>query len=385
MADFSLTTMFVVSPGNTIPTTGSTENLTGTTFGLYRNDYTVATAANIAASKYIYLAQNRRENIPDVGTKRSDKIAANRIRSWYKIVAEPDAPTETLVASNFHVSCGEDVWVTIRAHSNYIETGFFNGLTQTVRVTAPCCNCGDTPCADIAAADTQAMLDQVVAKFYTQGAGTQGPFLGRVISQYVDVSRVGTGAASTLQFVGRPLPTEAYNCGDFSLNPFMYDRLWFQVFVTQNPPTTQDYETWDRCNQVATITINSRNSYTRGTSNEITWMERYYYSYQTPAFKSLVNGTAWNGAYESLVVDGTFYDTYYIEFTNYDERNTWDNTLPQDSRVIIAFPTGTAATFETIMTAFAGAPDNYSPIDVTTTTTTSTTSTSTTSTTTLIP
>ena len=388
MADFSLTTMYVVSPGNTIPTTGSTENLTGTQFGIFRNDYSVATAANIAASKYIYFDQNRKENVPTVGTKRSDKIAANRIKSWYKIVSENQVPTEMVTASDFHVSCGEEVWVTVRAHSNYLETGFFNGLTQSVRVVAPCCDCGDSPCDDIAAADTQALIDQAISKFYTQGAGTQGNLdagSNRVLSQYIDVSRVGTGASSTMVFVGKPLPVEAYSCADFSLNPFMYDRLWFQVFVTKNPPTTQDYETYDRCDQIATITINSRNSYARGSSNEITWMERYYYSYQSPAFKALVIANGWNGAYETYVVDGTYYDTYYLEFTNYDERNTWDNTLPQDSRVIVAIPTGEATTFETIMTAFAGAPDNYSPIDVTTTTTTSTTSTTTTSTTTLVP
>lgn len=388
MADFSLTTMFVVPPGNTIPTTGSTEALTGTQFGIYRDDYSVATAANIAASKYIYLAQNRKENIPDVGTKRSDKIAANRVRSWYKVTAEPDAPTQTTVASDFSVSCGEEIWFTIRAHSNYIETGFFNGLTQSVSVLAPCCDCGESPCDDILAADLQALLDQAVAKFATQGPGTQSNFQGqfnRVISNYVSVSRVGTGADSTLVFAGIPLPIEAYTCADFSLNPFMFDRLWFQVFVTKAPPTTQDYETWDRCDQVATITVTARNTYPHGSSGEITWMERYYYSYQSPAFKALVREAAWNGAYETYVVDGTFYDTYYIEFLSYDERNTWDNTLPQDERVIIAIPTGGAATFETIMTAYLGAPVDKSTVDVTTTTTTTTTSTSTTSTTTLIP
>lgn len=389
MADFSLTTLFVLSPGNTLPTTGSTENLTGTQFGVFRNDYTAATAGNIAASKYIYLAQNRKENVPDVGTKRSDKIAANRVRSWYKVVAEPDVPTQTTVASNFSVSCGEEIWITIRAHSNYIETGFFNGLTQTVRVLAPCCDCGEDPCVDIAGADIQAMLDQAALEFQTQGAGTQGPIqnppFNRVISQYVNVSRQGTGAASTLVFQGKPLPLDAISCADFSLNPWMYDRLWFQVFVTKAPPTTQDFLTYDRCDEVADVTVTSRNLFPRGSSGEIQWLEKYYYSYQTPVFKSLVVNNAWNGAFESYVVDGTFYDTYYIEFLNYDERNTWDNTLPQDERVIIAVPTGQAATLETLLETYLGAADDYSGVDVTTTTTTSTTSTTTTTTTTLIP
>lgn len=388
MADFSLTTMFVVSPGNTLPTTGSTENLTGSQFGIFRNDYSVATAGNIAGSPYIYLAQNRLENIPDVGTKRSDKIAANRVRSWYKVTAEPDAPSQTTVASDFSVSCGEEIWFTIRAHSNYIETGFFNGLTQSVSVLAPCCDCGESPCDDIDAVDLQAMLDQAVAKFATQGAGTQGNLAtstNRVISQYINVQRVGTGADSTLLFSGLPLPLDAYSCADFSLNPFMYDRLWFQVFVTKAPPTTQDYETWDRCDQVATITVTARNTYPHGSSGEITWMERYYYSYQSPAFKALVRENGWNGAYQTYVVDGTFYDTYYIEFLSFDERNTWDNTLPQDERVILAIPTGASAATEAILTAYLGAPVDKSTVNVTTTTTTTTTSSTTTSTTTLVP
>lgn len=389
MADFSLTTLFVLSPGNILPVAGSTENLTGSQWGVFRNDYSVATVGNIAASKYIYLAQNRLENIPDVGTKRSDKINNLKVKSWYKVVAEPDVPTQTTIASDFSVSCGEEIWVTIRAHSNYIETGFFNGLTQSVSVLAPCCDCGEDPCADIDAADIQALIDEAVAKFQVQGAGSQMPIqtppFNRVISNYIQVYREGTGAASTMVFQGIPLPADAISCADFSLNPWMYDRLWFQVFVTKAPPTTQDYETFDRCDQVATITVTNRNLFPTGSSNEIAWLEKYYYSYQSPAFKALVRENGWNGAYTSYVVDGTFYDTYYIEFLNYDERNTWDNTLPQDERVIIAIPTGEAAAIETLLETYLGAADDYSSPDVTTTTTTSTTSTSTTTTTTLIP
>ena len=50
MADFSLTTLFVVPVGNTLPSSGSTQDLTAGQFGLFRSDYTVANAGNIAAS-----------------------------------------------------------------------------------------------------------------------------------------------------------------------------------------------------------------------------------------------------------------------------------------------------------------------------------------------
>jgi hypothetical protein len=86
------------------------------------------------------------------------------------------------------------------------------------------------------------------------------------------------------------------------------------------------------------------------------------------------------------VTANTYYDTYYIKYFPYDEYlAVWNPGVVQDSTVIIAFPTGTGTSFETLLTAYLGAPTDYSGTNPTTTTTTSTTSTSTTSTTTLIP
>ena len=74
MADFSLTTLFVVPVGQTaLPSSGSTQNLTAGQFGIFKSDYTLATAANIAASPYFYIAQGR-TNTYLQGSKRSDKI-----------------------------------------------------------------------------------------------------------------------------------------------------------------------------------------------------------------------------------------------------------------------------------------------------------------------
>lgn len=387
--DFSLTTMFVLPSGNTLPTTGSTENLLPAQLGVFRNDYSVATVGNIAAAPYIYIAQGRKENIPDVGSKRSDRIAVKNITSWYKITAEPDVPLQSTIASNFQFQCGEEYWFTIRAHSNYIETGFFNGLTQTVRVLAPCCDCGEDPCTVLTNGDIDTMLDKVISTFQLQGAGTQGNIptgvFSRVVSSYVDVYRTGTGASANLIFQAKPLPTDAISCADFSLNPWMYDRLWFQIFVTKAPATTQDYEVFDSCESVATVTVTNRSLFPRGSYEEIVWMEKYYYSYQSPAFKALVTNNAWNGAYESYAEPGVFYDTYYLTFLSQQNHYTWDNALPQDETVILAVPTGQATALETLLSTFAGSPVDQSPVNVTTTTTTSTTSTTTTSTTTLVP
>ena len=74
MSTFALTTLFVVPVGQTaLPSTGSTQDLTKGQVGFYKSDYAVATAANIAASPYFYVAQGR-ENTYLQGSKRSDKI-----------------------------------------------------------------------------------------------------------------------------------------------------------------------------------------------------------------------------------------------------------------------------------------------------------------------
>lgn len=392
--DFSLTTMFVLPSGNTLPTTGSTENLLAGQLGVFRNDYSVATAGNLGSTPYVYVAQGRKENIPDVGTKRSDRIATvnapiRKVVDFYKITAEPDVPLQSTIASAFEFTCGEEYWFTIRAHSNYIETGFFNGLTQSVRVLAPCCDCGEDPCTTVDDAAINSMLDQAIAQFQITGAGTQGNIqtgvFSRVVSSYVDVYRTGSGATASLVFQAKPLPVEAISCADFSLNPWMYDRLWFQIFVTKAPATTQDYEVFERCDNVATITVTNRSLFPRGSYEELAWMEKYYYSYQSPAFKALVVNNAWNGAYETYLEPGVFYDTYYVRFLSYQNNYTWDNALPQDETVIIAVPTGQTAGLEAILVAAFGPVADLSPANVTTTTTTSTTSSTTTSTTTLVP
>lgn len=379
MADFSLTTLFVLPVGNTLPTTGSTENLNPTQLGVFNADYTVSTAGNISNQPYIYIAQGRKENIPDVGTKRSDKINKNKVTSWYKLVAEPDVLNQSTSVHDWHVSCGEQVTVTIRAHSNYLDTGFFNGYTQSVTVEAPCCDCGENPCDDISAADTEALIDAIIAKLQVAG-----PFLGGVLNQYISAFKVGTGASTQLVLQGKPLTPDGRIC-DLSANPWEYDRLWYHVFVQKGAASTQDRLVYDRCDQIATVTVNQRSSYVRGSSEEIYHLEKYYYSYQSPAFKALVDMPGYNGAFESYVVDGQFYDTYYVTFLSQDNYYTWDNALPQDETVILAVPSGQATALETLLTVYLGAPKDVSPTDRTTTTTTSTTSTTTTTTTTLIP
>ena len=75
MADFSLTTLFVVPVGQTsLPSSGSisTQNLTAGQVGIFGNNYVSTTTPS--AFPYFYVAQGR-VNTYLQGTKRSDKIA----------------------------------------------------------------------------------------------------------------------------------------------------------------------------------------------------------------------------------------------------------------------------------------------------------------------
>lgn len=370
--DFSLTTVFVVPASNSIPTSGSTQALAAKQFGIFGDDYTASTAGNIPNEPYIYLAQNEAiaGMVPGLPTKRSDKIAKTHIVEWYKVVAETDVLNQVTEVSNFKVQCGEQISLTLRAHSAYIDSAFYNGLTRSVTVQAPCCDCGADPCTDL---DPEALVDEMirVAK------------LDLRLNKFFTFQRFGSGASSVLRITGNPLDVYGNPC-DVAAYPHEFDRMWFRAFIYPGAETTQDFLTVDNCDKAGDVTVIQRSSYPRGTSGEIKQLEKNFYSYQA-IYKHLFRIAGYNPGYESLVVDGTFYDTYVIKFKEYDTQYTWAHKVPEDATVIVAFPTTEGSTFETIMTAYLGAPVDKSGAQITTTTTTSTTSTSTTSTTVLNP
>lgn len=388
--DFSLTTLFVASSG-TLATTGSTQNLTGGQAGVFLPNYTIANTGNIVSSPYVYVAEGRIEVIPSnggvagflpngnqLGSKRSDKIAASKIIEWYKVTAISNVPTQIQSISNFNIECGQQITFAFVLHSSYIDTGFFNGLTRSTVVQAPCCACGANPCASVTGAALDTFIDTAVNQL---NADPQ-------LSTFLIFSRLGssaTGGTPQLIITERPLTVYGNAC-DFEAYPWEYDRLWFRAFAIAGPVTTQDFIVNDACDIVATSTVVQRSDYGTGSSAEIQQLEKNLYSYQTSEFKSTYKYNSWNQAFQSYVTPGTYYDTYYIKYYPFDEYlTTWNPGVAQDSTVIVAFPTGTGTAFETLMTAYLGAPVDYSGTNPTTTTTTSTTSTSTTSTTTLIP
>ena len=135
MADFSLTTLFVVPVGQTaLPSSGSTQNLTAGQVGIFNNLYATVTAGTIANFPYFYIAQGR-TNTYLQGTKRSDKIAANKVTEWYQVTGNPVAANQVTKIGNFNVKAGEIITLTLRAFSSYINTLYFNGFTRSVTVT----------------------------------------------------------------------------------------------------------------------------------------------------------------------------------------------------------------------------------------------------------
>lgn len=380
MTEFSLTTLFVV-PDGTLASTGSTDALTSGQLGVFLPDYTIATGGTIATAKYFYIAQGRPSGEIVSGSKRSDKIDKNKILEWYKVSAEPDATTQIVDVSDFNVKCGEDITLTIRAHSVYIETLFYNGLQVSVTVPTACCACGADPCTEL---DPQATVDALIAKLYN--TNSKGGSSALALTDFFTFERVGTGAASVLRIVAKPLTAFGQPC-DLRAFPYEYDRMWYRVFVTRQPETSADSFIPDTCDQVATVTVVSRATYVKGHADEIKMLERRYYSYQAGAFKQLYDKVGYNGNFTSFVVDGKFYDTYYIKFVPHDQyqETHWQDGIVQNSTVICAFEAGEGTAFEALIVAALGAVSDKTGVNVTTTTTTTTTTTSTTSTTTLIP
>jgi len=392
MADFSLTTLFVVPVGQTaLPSSGSTQNLTAGQVGIFLNDYSVANAGNIAAAPYFYVAQGR-VNTYLQGSKRSDKIKGcpsgsgcnTNVTQYYKVSGCPTPANQITQVGNWNVKCGDVVTLTLRGHSSYVDTLYFNGFTRSVTVQAPCCDCGGDPCDTV---DVPALIDQFIVKLTAQAPGINPDNIS--FNTFYTFQRIGDDANAVLQISGKALTAYGQPC-DVAAFPFEYDRFYFRTFVYSGPATTADFIVADNCNIVADAVITQRSSYPVGQSAEIAQLEKNYYSYQAGYLKHLYRMAGYNENFESWVSQGVTYDTYYIKFNEYNKSAyQWGDYIMEDSMVIIAAPnsdvSGIGAAIEAVLVAGLGAVASDSTC-ITTTTTTSTEAPSTTTTTsTLIP
>jgi hypothetical protein len=379
MADFSLTTLFVVPVGNTLPSTGSTQNLTAGQFGLFLNTYAVATTGNIGAAPYFYAAQGR-TNTYLQGSKRSDKISSTDVTEWYKVVGNPVAANQVTDVSDFTVKPGEIVTLTLRAFSSYINTLYFNGFTRSVTVNAPCLACGGDPCTDV---DVPALIDDLIYHLELKAPGNNPDNIS--FSTFYQFQRIGNDQNAILRISGKPLTVYGQPC-DIAAFPWEYDRMWFRTFIFSGPATTADFIVADPCNNVAYVEVTQRSTYPSGTSAEVQQLEKNFYSYQAGYLKHLYRMNGYNENFESWVTDGTVYDTYYIKFNTYDKSAyQWGDYIHEDSTVIIAAPQDLAEDIEDILVAALGLPTNDSGPITSTTSTTTTIWPSTSTTTTLIP
>lgn len=387
MADFSLTTVFVVPVGNSLPSSGSTQDLTAGQFGIFRSDYSVATAGNITGKPYFYIAQGR-TNTYLQGSKRSDKIAGcagtnpgcrTNVTEWYKVAGCPTPVNQVTDVNGWSVKCGEVVTLTLRAHSSYLDTLYFNGFTRSVTVQAPCCDCGGDPCTDV---DVPALIDAFILKLTQAAPGNNPDNIN--FNDFYQFQRIGNDANAILRISGKPLTKYGQPC-DVAAFPYEYDRMYFRTFVYKGPATTADFIVADACDIVANAQVTQRASYVAGTPDEIRQLEKNYYSYQAGYLKHLYRMAGYNANFESWVSDGVTYDTFYIKFNDYDRSAyQWGDYIQEDSMVIIATPTALTAGIEAILEAALGTVD----ADNTCLTTTSTTTTvwpTTSTTSTLIP
>ena len=386
MADFSLTTLFVVPVGNTLPSSGSTQNLTAGQVGIFLNDYSVATAGNIAAAPYFYVAQGR-VNTYLQGSKRSDKISGcpggssckTNVTEWYKSLGCPTAVNQVTDVVDFTVKCGEIVTLTLRGFSSYLNTLYFNGFTRSVTVNAPCCDCGGDPCTDV---DVPALIDDLIYHLELDAPGNNPDNI--TLSQFYQFQRIGNDSSALLRITGKPLTAYGQPC-DIAAFPFEYDRFYFRTFIFSGPATTADFIVDDPCNRVAQPVITQRSNYPVGTSAEVQQLEKNFYSYQAGYLKHLYRMNGYNENFESWVTDGQIYDLYYIKFNEYDKSAyQWGDYIMEDSTVIIAVPENQTSAIEAILVAGLGAVAGDTSC-ITTTSTTTTVWPSTSTTTTLIP
>ena len=350
MADFSLTTLFVVPVGQTeLPSSGSTQDLTPGQVGFFSPTYAniqVSQGEPVANYPYFYVAQGRRNTYLQ-GSKRSDKISVKRtvgqpefnsnanITELYSVKGCATALNQITEVDGWNVQCGEVVTLTLRAHSSYIDTLYFNGFTRSVTVNAPCCECGGDPCTDV---DVPALIDQFIAKLEQQAPGNNPDNIS--FNTFYTFERVGDDATAKLVITGKPVTKYGQPC-DVAADPFEFDKMRFETFVYAGPATTADFIVADNCDIVAVATKVQESSFPRGTSDEIAQLEKNYYSYQAGYLKSLLRMKGFNQNFESHVTHGVIYDTITIRFNELDKSAyQWGDYIMQDSTIIIAIPQG---------------------------------------------
>lgn len=170
--------------------------------------------------------------------------------------------------------------------------------------------------------------------------------------EWVELPAVLDGAdcVAGVKIEGKPLDKYGNPCNPISW-PAQYDKLTFEVFAYKAPATSQDFNTYDRCDNIP-VTTTQRSTYQTGSGDEIYELEKRFYSYQT-TLKHIFFNTDYNGAFVRYSDPNKFYDTYVIKFKSPDLA-TWANQNRQDESVIIAVPTGEGVQIENFLVGYFG-------------------------------
>jgi len=160
----------------------------------------------------------------------------------------------------------------------------------------------------------------------------------------------GADCVAGVKIEGKVLDKYGNPCNPLSW-PYEYDKLTFEVFAYKAPATSQDFNTYDRCDNIP-VTTTQKSTFPKGLGDEIYELEKQYHSYQT-TMKHIYFNTDYNGGFVRYSDPNTVYDTYVLKFKSPD-LNTWSETSRQDESVIIAVPTGTGVQIENFLIGYFG-------------------------------
>ena len=162
----------------------------------------------------------------------------------------------------------------------------------------------------------------------------------------------GAGCVAGVKIEGKPLDKYGNPCDPIAF-PYEFDKLTFEVFAYKGAPTTQDFITYDRCDNIP-ITTTQKSTFQTGSGDEIFMLEKRYNSNQTTGVaKHIYHNATWNGGFVRYSDPSKFYDVFYLTFKSPD-LNTWSETSRQDETVIIAVPQGEGQTIENFLVGYFG-------------------------------
>lgn len=172
--------------------------------------------------------------------------------------------------------------------------------------------------------------------------------------EWIVVAGTLTGAdcVAGVKIEGKALDKYGNPCDPIAF-PYEFDKLTFEVFAYKGAPTSQDFLTFDRCDNIP-ITTTQRSTFVTGSGDEIFELEKRYHSYQT-TMKHIYHMSDYNGAFVRYSEPAKFYDTYVLKFKSPD-LITWSGggESRQDETVIIAVPTGEGTALETFLVGYFG-------------------------------